>query len=166
MIDVPDASVATHQDAIVRAWIADLPSLVAEFLDRWELRPDGPTRHGVASLVLLVVRADGVPAALKFQPVNDENVGEPVGLRVWRGDGAVRLLDHDPDTGTMLLERLDADRPLSSMADASPTRSTTSTARSTLTRCGSASSLSRSSSTAAPAAPGSTDRSGNVGPCR
>jgi streptomycin 6-kinase len=75
MIDVPNALVATHQDAIGRASIGDLPSLVAEFLDRWELRPDGPTRHGVASLVPPVVRADGVPAALKCQPVNDQNVG-------------------------------------------------------------------------------------------
>jgi hypothetical protein len=106
MIDVPDALVA------------DLPSLVAEFLDRWEMRPDGPTRHVVASLVLPVVRADGVPAALKFQPVDDENVGELVGLRVWRGDGAVRLFDHNPDTVTMLWERLHADRPLSSGAAA------------------------------------------------
>lgn len=118
MIEVPDALVASHRDAIGRAWIADLPDLVADFLDRWELRPDGPTRHGVASLVLPVIGADGVPAALKFQPVNDENVGEAAGLRVWRGDGTVRLLDHDPETGTMLLERLDADRPLSTMADA------------------------------------------------
>jgi streptomycin 6-kinase len=37
---------------------------------------------------------------------------------VWGGDGAVRLLEHDPATGAMLLERLDADRPLSAVADA------------------------------------------------
>jgi streptomycin 6-kinase len=116
-IDIPEALIASHTDAIGRAWLAALPRLVTDFLDRWDLRPDGHTRHGVASLVLPVLRADGTPAALKLQPVNGENVGESLGLRGWGGDGAVRLLDHDPETGTMLLERLDADRPLSTMAD-------------------------------------------------
>jgi streptomycin 6-kinase len=117
-VDVPSALIATHRDPVGRAWIAALPGLVAEFLDRWALRPDGPARHGMVALVLPVRRADGVLAALKLQPVNDENVGEPVGLLAWRGAGAVRLLDHDATTGTMLLERLDADRPLSALPDA------------------------------------------------
>ncbi|GAA2262243.1 aminoglycoside phosphotransferase family protein [Actinomadura luteofluorescens] len=119
-IDVPEALAASHSKhfgASGRAWIAALPDLAAAFLDRWALRPDGPGRHGMASLVLPVTRADGTPAALKLQPVTDEHATEPVGLRVWDGDGSVRLLDHDPDTGTMLLERLDAARPLSSVAD-------------------------------------------------
>lgn len=119
-IDVPEALAASHSKhfgASGRAWIAALPDLAAAFLDRWALRPDGPGRHGMASLVLPVTRADGTPAALKLQPVTDEHATEPVGLRMWDGDGSVRLLDHDPDTGTMLLERLDAARPLSSVAD-------------------------------------------------
>jgi streptomycin 6-kinase len=119
-IDVPEALAASHArhgGASGRAWIAALPDLARGFLDRWDLRPDGPGRHGMASLVLPVTRADGAPAALKLQPVTDEHVTEPIGLRVWDGDGAVRLLDHDPDTGTMLLERLDETRPLSSVAD-------------------------------------------------
>lgn len=119
-IDVPEALAASHSKyggASGRAWIAALPDLAIAFLDRWTLRPDGPGRHGMASLVLPVTRADGTPAALKLQPVTDEHATEPVGLRVWDGDGAVRLLDHDPDTGTMLLERLDAARPLSSVPD-------------------------------------------------
>ena len=71
----------------------------------------------MASLVLPVVCADGTAAALKLQPLDEENAGEPIGLRAWDGDGAVRLLDHDPGTGAMLLERLDATRPLSTVAD-------------------------------------------------
>ncbi|WP_158889886.1 aminoglycoside phosphotransferase family protein [Amycolatopsis anabasis] len=116
-IEVPDALVASHRDATGRAWIAALPELVTDLLDHWSLRRDGPARHGMASLVLPVLRADGLPAALKLQPVNEENVGEAVGLRAWQGDGAVRLLDHDPGTGSLLLERLDAERPLSSLPD-------------------------------------------------
>lgn len=119
-IDVPAALAASHSKhngAAGRAWIAALPNLAAAFLDRWGLRPDGPAAHGMAALVLPVTRADGSPAALKLQPVDEENAAEPIGLRAWDGNGIVRLLDHDPDTGTMLLERLDACRPLSSMAD-------------------------------------------------
>ncbi len=71
----------------------------------------------MASLVLPVTSADGTPAALKLQPVSEENAAASIGLRAWNSDGVVRLLDHHPDTGTMLLERLDATRPLSSVAD-------------------------------------------------
>jgi streptomycin 6-kinase len=120
-IDVPDALIASqckHGGASGRAWIATLPRLTANILDSWGLRLDGPARHGMASLVLQVVCADGTAAALKLQPLDEENAGEPIGLRAWDGDGAVRLLDHDPATGTMLLERLDATRPLSAVADA------------------------------------------------
>jgi streptomycin 6-kinase len=100
-----------------RAWVAALPELAAELLDRWRLRLDGPPGHGQASLVLPVRGTDGTPAALKLQPVNEENATEAVGLRTWDGHGAVRLLADDPATGALLLERLDASRPLSSVAD-------------------------------------------------
>jgi streptomycin 6-kinase len=119
-IDVPDALAASynkHSGASGRAWIAALPGLVAEFLDRWVLRLDDFVGHGMASLVLSVIRADGTPAVLKLQPVSEENAAAPIGLRAWNGKGVVRLLDHNPDTGTMLLERLDATRPLSCVAD-------------------------------------------------
>ncbi|MER5369068.1 aminoglycoside phosphotransferase family protein [Streptomyces sp. NPDC002722] len=119
-IDVPDAFVASYSangGASARAWIAALPGLARDFLDRWSLRPDGPSAHGMASLVLPVIRADGTPAVLKLQEATEENIDAVPGLRVWNGDGVVHLLDHDPDTGTMLLERLDAARPLSAVAD-------------------------------------------------
>ncbi|MEU6641707.1 aminoglycoside phosphotransferase family protein [Saccharomonospora sp. NPDC046836] len=119
-IDIPPALAAAyskHSGATGRAWIAALPRLAADFLDRWDLRLDGPPAHGMASLVLPVRRADDTPAALKLQAVSEDNAATSVGLRVWNGNGVVRLLDHDPDTGTMLLERLDAARPLSSLPD-------------------------------------------------
>src|SRR6266508_1566863 len=59
-----------------RAWIAGLPDFAAGYLDRWRLRLDGPPRHGVVALVLPVRMADGTPAVLKLQPVDEEHVGE------------------------------------------------------------------------------------------
>jgi streptomycin 6-kinase len=117
---VPDALIASqreHGGPAGRAFLAALPGLVSHFLDLWSLRPDGPPAHGTTALVLPVVRPDGGRAALKLQPTTEENAAVATALRVWDGGGVVRLLDHDPATGTMLLERLDAARPLSALAD-------------------------------------------------
>lgn len=72
---------------------------------------------GRVSVVLPVVRGDGTRAALKLQDLDDETAGEALALRTWDGDGVVRLLNDDPQTGTMLLERLDEDRPLAAVPD-------------------------------------------------
>ena len=119
-IEVPDALVSWHRKFFGesgRAWIDAAPDLAAGLLDRWQLRPDGAPTCGAVALVLPVQRADGALAVLKLQPVSDETVGEPDALRAWNGNGAVRLLDHDPASGSMLLERLNADRSLATVSD-------------------------------------------------
>ncbi|MFJ8849749.1 aminoglycoside phosphotransferase family protein [Streptomyces sp. NPDC102437] len=119
-IDVPGAFAASYSKnggASARTWLAALPGLADDFLDRWSLRLDGPSAHGMASLVLPVTRADGTRAVLKLQEATEDNIDAAPGLRAWNGNGVVHLLDHDPDTGTMLLERLDSARPLSAVAD-------------------------------------------------
>lgn len=118
-IDVPADLIASHQKffgARGRPWIDALPSLAADLLDHWQLRLDGRPACGAVALVVPVLRADDTPAALKLQPVDDETRGEPIALRTWDGRGAVRLLEHDPDSGSMLLERL-SDRSLQTMED-------------------------------------------------
>ncbi|MFD3676295.1 aminoglycoside phosphotransferase family protein [Streptomyces sp. NPDC058613] len=121
--EIPEGLVeaqATYGGAAGREFIAGLPALAGRFLARWELRRTGPGMHGVAALVLPVERSDGTPAALKLQPVDEETVGEPVALRAWDGDGAVRLWEHDAASGAMLLERLDERRPLTAVAERDP----------------------------------------------
>ncbi|MEU1006168.1 aminoglycoside phosphotransferase family protein [Streptomyces tibetensis] len=121
MIDIPRELAASQEKfngEAGRAFIAGLPEQTARFLDHWGLKPDGPPMHGVSALVVPVVRtADKTPAVLKLQILDEESEGEPVALRAWDGDGAVRLLDHDEPTGTMLLERLDENRMLSHVPD-------------------------------------------------
>ncbi|MFC8853377.1 aminoglycoside phosphotransferase family protein [Streptomyces sp. NPDC057144] len=120
VIDVPEGLAAAqlkYNGEAGRVFVEGLPDLAAGFLERWGLRLDGPAMHGVAALVLPVVRRDGTGAVLKLQVVDAETEGEPLALRAWAGDGAVRLLDHDPATGTMLLERLDSGRMLSHVED-------------------------------------------------
>ncbi|TDD14446.1 aminoglycoside phosphotransferase family protein [Nonomuraea diastatica] len=119
-ITVPEALTASHvkwDGEAGRAWSAGLPALAERYLEKWGLRLDGEPRHGVVSLVLPVVRDDGTEAALKLQPVTDENASEAMGLAAWAGDASVLLLESDPATGTMLLERLEAGRSLSSVRD-------------------------------------------------
>lgn len=114
-VDVPAALVASHArffGEAGRAWIAGLPALAARFLQRWRLQPCGPVLHGAVALVIPVTRADGAPAALKLQPIEDQTRREPDALRLWNGQAAVRLLDSDEATGSMLLERLDPARTL------------------------------------------------------
>jgi len=100
-----------------RRWIAALPIMAASSMDRWQLAIDGQVASGAVALIIPVVRGDGSKAVLKLQPVDDETGGEPAALRTWAGQGAVRLLEHDPGSGAMLLERLDASRDLSTMED-------------------------------------------------
>ncbi|MFI0818629.1 aminoglycoside phosphotransferase family protein [Streptomyces sp. NPDC021098] len=116
-IQVPAALAASLGRDARQAWIDALPSLAEHFMDHWDLRPDGPAAHGIVALVLPVLRSDGTPAVLKLQPADEETRGEPLALRTWGNHYAVGLLDHDPDSGTMLLERLDASRSLESIPD-------------------------------------------------
>lgn len=95
------------------SWLARLPRLVEDQLDRRELRRDGGSRHGGCALVVPVRRRDGGPAALKVTWPHAESRHEHLALRAWAGDGAVRLLAASPADHALLLERLDPDDDLS-----------------------------------------------------
>lgn len=73
-----------------------------------------PFEDGVASvLVALAVTADGQEVVLKVQDPHRESEHEAAALELWDGDGAVRLLDHEPDECALLLERCVPGTPLS-----------------------------------------------------
>ncbi|MFD7237056.1 aminoglycoside phosphotransferase family protein [Streptomyces syringium] len=119
-VDVPQSLAASYAKSFGEqgtAWITALPALAAEFLDRWELKRDGAAGAGEASLVLPVSGKDGTRAVLRLQMPREETAAALIGLRTWNGEGMVRLLDHDADSGTMLLERLDGARTLASVED-------------------------------------------------
>jgi streptomycin 6-kinase len=101
-----------------RVWLARLPGLVAEYMARWELIPERVFAAGGAiSMIVLVRTADGTPAVLKMGMVTRETEQEHAALAHWDGRGAVRLLRADPAQGAMLLERLQADVSLRSLAE-------------------------------------------------
>ncbi|MET0939344.1 MAG: aminoglycoside phosphotransferase family protein [Gaiellaceae bacterium] len=82
------------------AWLERLPRLAAECAEQWSLELEPPSAASNASLV--------VPAGdvvLKLNPPDDESEHEPDALRAWSGEGAVRLLAHDPERRALLIER-------------------------------------------------------------
>ena len=56
---------------------------------------------------------DGTEAVLKIQKPHRESEHEADALELWDGEGAIRLLDHDPDAHALLLERCVPGTPLS-----------------------------------------------------
>ncbi|OOC53786.1 MULTISPECIES: aminoglycoside phosphotransferase family protein [Nocardiopsis] len=112
-VPMPEELARTVSGFFGPEWVDRLPRTAARQCDLWRLRPTGDrTLYGAVSLVLPVRCADGTPAVLKVLPVDQESEGEPDALRIWAGDGAVRLLAHDPGSGALLLEALDPDRSL------------------------------------------------------
>ena len=91
-----------------RDWVASLPALVTDLERRWSIRTGGAIGTGVTSVVLA---AETVPGeeyrALKLGWYEDENRYEAEALRLYDGDGAVRLLEADEARGALLLEWLD-----------------------------------------------------------
>jgi streptomycin 6-kinase len=74
-----------------------------------------PFAGGVASeLVVPVTTAEGEQAVLKVQQPHRESEHEAAALELWDGDGAIRLLDAEPEEDALLLERCVTGTPLSS----------------------------------------------------
>jgi streptomycin 6-kinase len=89
-----------------RSWAAGLPVLVSRLSTQWDLAIAGkPYSGGSHSMVVGVVLHDRGPAVLKVPMVDDENRQEAAALRLYDGDGAVRMLEHDAATGAILLEQ-------------------------------------------------------------
>ncbi|NGN67538.1 phosphotransferase [Streptomyces sp. A7024] len=88
-----------------RAWLAELPALVAKYREEWSLRLDPPFHGGSCSWVAPARTEDGTHAVFKVTWPHPEAAGEAEALRIWDGRGAVRLLRHDPGHSALLIER-------------------------------------------------------------
>jgi streptomycin 6-kinase len=86
-------------------WLADLPRFAAECRSRWSLELGAPYEFGICSRVLRATLPDGTRAALKMAMPHMEGADEAAALRLWNGDGTVRLLDADESRHALLLER-------------------------------------------------------------
>ncbi|TWP34428.1 hypothetical protein FGL98_17560 [Leekyejoonella antrihumi] len=100
-------------------WLVDLPRLLTECADRWDLRFVEPSARGTGpqlwhggAAVIVACRQGRRPVALKVTWPHPQARHEHLALRHWAGHGAVNLLAADPSRWALLLERLDGDRSL------------------------------------------------------
>ena len=99
-----------------RDWLRGFKDLHAETMLDWNLQPaPGGPWFGQTAAVFPVLAPDGSAAVLKLTFPHPEADGEARALRLWDGRGAVRLLA-ERGPFVLLLERLDAGRPLSAVA--------------------------------------------------
>jgi streptomycin 6-kinase len=109
------AETASRRDGL-REWITGLPGVVAGLADQWSLSVGEPFQPGgQCSWTAPVTGPAGAELVLKvgFRFPGGEERDEAAGLRVWDGNGAVRL--HDCESGSvyaLLIERCVPGTPL------------------------------------------------------
>jgi streptomycin 6-kinase len=109
VIDGPDWARATREG---RAWLERLPAIVAACAEQWSLTIGDPFPAAGASLALPATTQEGQAAVLKVCFPHHESEHEADALRAWDGNGAVRLLAHDPERWALLIERCLPGEPL------------------------------------------------------
>ncbi|MFF0559287.1 aminoglycoside phosphotransferase family protein [Streptomyces sp. NPDC004266] len=108
----------TYGDAAAAEWLGELPELAGRALDRASLDTERVMAPGGrSSLVVLVRRSDGSPAALKIAPPFTRPDLERDALAHWNGWGAAQLLD-EAGEGALVLERLHPEVSLRSLPEA------------------------------------------------
>jgi streptomycin 6-kinase len=95
-------------------WLDSLEGIVATCAERWDLDIGDPFEDAFVSWTAPATRG-GEDVVLKIQFPHEEAEHEADALRVWDGNGAVRLLDHDPGHSALLLERCTPGAPLSNL---------------------------------------------------
>jgi streptomycin 6-kinase len=106
------------------AWLNLLPSTVGSVERRWSLTLGAPFDGDEVSCawVAPVALADGTSAVLKLGMPHMEGEHELQGLRFWKGDPTVRLLESDEELGAMLLERCEPGTALRAMPESEQDR--------------------------------------------
>lgn len=109
--------VGTYGDA-GRDWVASFPGLVERFREEWAVVDVGQTFSYVGySWVARCTLSNGTAAVLKLAPPDKEFANEIEALKLYDGDGAVRLLASDSSATALLLERIEPGTMLVEMED-------------------------------------------------
>ena len=133
MFPLPAALKWMEDSPAGREWLRALPARVAACCDNWKLELEAPYQDSFVSIVFPARRHrgsrpapalrapsvprslrkgwagwlgwDGRPAVLKVQYPHPESEFEAEALRLWNGEGTVRLFDYDEKNHALLLER-------------------------------------------------------------
>ncbi len=116
-LPMPSLLVREAQRGGRQDWLATLPKTVRDLEQRWSLQVGEPYQPGGSTAwVAPVVDLAGEALVLKVAWRHPEADHEADGLRLWDGNGTVRLLaaEETAETTTMLLERCRPGTPLGS----------------------------------------------------
>lgn len=97
-----------------KQFIANLPALIDEASSRWGLTNILPVSNLSYNFVAFANRGDD-KVVLKIGVPNRELTSEMFTLKLFRGEGACRLIDCDEEKGFLLLERLQPGEMLSTV---------------------------------------------------
>ena len=89
-----------------QTWISNSAALMGELCQRWEIAPVRLLNSSY-SLVVEVRNKAGTPAILKLSYPGDESRSQIHALRAFDGNGCVRMLKEDLDTGGILLKMIE-----------------------------------------------------------
>src|SRR5256885_4879228 len=107
-IELPTDLAATSRAEGRESWLASVPETMANFCTKWTLTVGPPFQPGGQTAWVAPARgADGADLVLKVMWRHPEAEHEADGLRVWAGNGAVRLqaAAELADTLVLLVER-------------------------------------------------------------
>lgn len=114
--------VLRERGAAGQSWLNQLPALLTEILESWQLQLEEGIWHGYLGLVFPVRQRCGQTAALKLTWVDQDTRWEAQALQRWSGRGAVQLFRADQERGVLLMERLHSERSLEKVELESATR--------------------------------------------
>lgn len=96
-------------------WLEEIPILIKEFEDLWSIKV-GQSFGLYINYVAPATREDGSEVVIKICfPGDDEFRTEVESLKIFNGEGIVKLLDQDLEKGVLLLERLKPGVPISNL---------------------------------------------------
>ena len=88
------------------AWLLDLPELVQQAAQRWQLDLGEPSQDAGAGFVCLARDGQDRPCVLKVAFPHDEHLSGVQAMRIYDGRGCVRVLDTAEDDSQVLMERI------------------------------------------------------------
>ncbi|HNA55853.1 MAG TPA: aminoglycoside phosphotransferase family protein, partial [Anaerolineales bacterium] len=118
-MQLPETFISTIKNVYKRdgeRFLAVLPVLIDEVSDRWGLTKVTPVPNLSFNFVAFANRGDD-EVILKMGVPNPELTSEMTALKLFNGDGACQLLEHDEKRGLLLLERLKPGKMLAELED-------------------------------------------------
>lgn len=107
---VPDSLLWLNKKEAGASWLEALPDIFEAACQTFDLTCIGRPYSGGCVSYVVPARRNDEAVVLKLQFQHRESECEADALKHWDGNGAVRLLDHAPDIGALLLETCDPGR--------------------------------------------------------